>query len=179
MEQSIILIVIVFVLVGLWLIFYGMNNGVEFKQTDLIQTDTIGLNLTNLNIFFDVETTVNTGVIMFLQSFTVPDAFSTVTLEVVNGVFSVKITAYSTDGGAPVAQRLTSTSKINDGKFHEILVLLTPLVCIVVIDGVININTNLQPYPPIQAKTASFGGYGFAGHIRNVKFGNVDKTIEQ
>lgn len=175
---ALIVIVVIFGLAILWLLARKDDNGIELGQNSLASTDTIGVHLP-INVFFDVKTLANAGTVLYLKSYGFGDnaSYASLVLEIVEGKLTVTIRSFPAGASTAQLQHATTTTRISDGKFHAIGVFVTPTRCTILVDGVLDTNKTLNVYVPIEPSEATFGGNGFVGFIRNVKFQHVPKKL--
>lgn len=186
MAIALIVIAILVLLALLLVVVLRQQQPITFENGDFATTSTLGLNLTNPRIHFQLSTTANSGVVLFFPPPPVStSAFSTVLMTVTRDGLNTEIVSYPVAGGFsedPTTRNFMTAHKINDGAFHAITLLLTPTNLTLFIDGVVAENASINPYAPIQSSQVLFGGYpnvthGLKGSIRNVNFDSVDKTL--
>lgn len=175
MSTVIILICVVMFVLGLWLLWRTANNassnGVEFQPNEEAYTDSAGLSTSPIVISLDVKTTSNSGTIVVFSNSAV--VYNKIFLTLDGGKLMVNVVTSTLP--VPTNYQIATTTKINDGVFHTIKILVTPTKCTAFIDGWMDGEAALTG--TVTVDEPQFGGNEFAGYIRNVKFGNVDKIL--
>jgi hypothetical protein len=189
-----LIVVLIVVLIVLWLAHVNKTKDIislPRQPNGWIETDVHGLDLArpDVDVTFAIKTSAVSGVIFaLLRPETELIEFSTLLIYIDDGHLNTRIVSSflpipGKNVQSPLIQEIISNKVINDDTFHEVKLTLSSIECKLFIDGNLDTEIMLKPYPPIRSSQAYFGGIPgsrsevLVALIRDVRFGGVVKKF--